>query len=75
MTLMAGAAAILFDPVFQGMAISLFFGAFVATVLSLTIIPIGCLVGCHAFDSERPNVPDVQASANGMPDLAPPTIV
>lgn len=42
LTLMVGAAVILFDPIFQGMAISLLFGALVATILSLIIIPLGC---------------------------------
>ncbi len=45
LTLMAGAAAIIFDPIFQGMAISLLFGTFVATLLTLVVIPLGCLFG------------------------------
>jgi len=43
LTLMAGSAAILFDPIFQGMAISLLFGPIVATTLTLFVIPLGCI--------------------------------
>jgi multidrug efflux pump subunit AcrB len=41
--LMGGSLVILTDPIFQGMAISLFFGIFVSTVLTLIIIPLGCI--------------------------------
>lgn len=43
LTMMAGSAAILFDPIFQGMAISLLFGPIVATTLTLFVIPLGCI--------------------------------
>jgi multidrug efflux pump subunit AcrB len=43
LTLMAGAAAILFDPIFEGMAISLLFGSAVATALTLVVVPLGCI--------------------------------
>ncbi|HUH35734.1 MAG TPA: efflux RND transporter permease subunit [Moheibacter sp.] len=35
-----GAAIILFDPIFQGLAISLVFGAIVSTMLTLLIVPV-----------------------------------
>jgi multidrug efflux pump subunit AcrB len=35
-----GASIILFDPIFQGLAISLVFGAIVSTVLTLLVVPI-----------------------------------
>lgn len=35
-----GAVIILFDPIFQGLAISLVFGAIVSTVLTLLVVPI-----------------------------------
>ncbi|MCB1757720.1 MAG: efflux RND transporter permease subunit, partial [Gammaproteobacteria bacterium] len=41
--LMGGAVVILSDPIFKGMAISLFFGVLVATLLTLLIIPLGCV--------------------------------
>jgi len=43
LTMMAGAGAIMFDPIFQGMAISLLFGSAVATSLTLIVVPLGCI--------------------------------
>jgi len=42
LALVAGSSVILFDPIFQGMAVSLLFGSLVATVLTLVVIPMGC---------------------------------
>jgi len=42
-TLMVGAAMLFSDPIFIGMATSLFFGTLVATILTLVVIPIGCI--------------------------------
>ncbi len=42
-TLMVGAAMLFSDPIFVGMAASLFFGTLVATVLTLVVIPLGCI--------------------------------
>jgi hypothetical protein len=41
--LLAGSSVILFDPIFQGMAISLMFGTIVATLLTLLVIPLGAI--------------------------------
>ncbi|OOZ35967.1 efflux RND transporter permease subunit [Solemya velesiana gill symbiont] len=49
LTMMAGAFAILFDPIFQGMAISLLFGPIVATSLTLIVVPLGCISASKAF--------------------------
>jgi multidrug efflux pump subunit AcrB len=49
LTLMAGAFAIIGDPIFNGMAISLMFGAGVATVMALLIIPLGCISAKRQF--------------------------
>jgi multidrug efflux pump subunit AcrB len=38
--LMVGAFVILFDPIFQGLAISLLFGVLVSTLLTLVVIPV-----------------------------------
>ncbi len=47
---MLGAAIILADPIFQGMAISLLFGLFVSTILTLIVVPLGCLsIGEETF--------------------------
>jgi multidrug efflux pump subunit AcrB len=58
LTMMAGAAAILTDPIFNGMAVSLMFGGGVATVFTLIVIPMGCISaekrfqrhGCEALE-------------------------
>ncbi|MEN8178861.1 MAG: efflux RND transporter permease subunit [Pseudomonadota bacterium] len=49
LTMMAGAFAILFDPIFQGMAISLLFGPIVAVPLTLIVVPLGCITAGAAF--------------------------
>lgn len=43
LTLMAGSYMILDDLIFKGMAVSLLFGAGVATILTLIVIPLGCI--------------------------------
>ncbi len=52
LTMMAGALALLFDPIFQGMAISLLFGPIVATSLTLLAVPLGCLTARRSFEKE-----------------------
>ncbi|MBE9561929.1 MAG: efflux RND transporter permease subunit, partial [Proteobacteria bacterium] len=50
--LVAGAGVIITDPIFQGMAISLLFGVLISTVLTLIVIPLGCIsVGIEALCS------------------------
>jgi hypothetical protein len=51
---------ILTDPIFQGMAVSLIFGGAVATLLTLLIIPLGCIsaagsMGTCATGNEPPH--------------------
>ena len=47
---MLGAAIILTDPIFQGMAISLLFGLLISTILTLVVVPLGCLsIGEETF--------------------------
>lgn len=43
LTNMAGASAILTDPIFQGMAASILFGTGLATLFTLLVIPLGCI--------------------------------
>jgi len=43
MALVAGSSVILTDPIFQGMAISLMFGAIISTLLTLVVIPLSCV--------------------------------
>jgi hypothetical protein len=65
LTLMAGAAAILNDPIFQGMAAGLLFGTGVATILTLIVIPLGCISAGKQFYlmNEQP-FPDKKAKEN-----------
>ncbi len=49
LALVGGASVILFDPIFQGMAVSLLFGVIVSTALTLFIIPLGCYSARAAF--------------------------
>lgn len=43
LALVAGSSVIFFDPIFQGMAISLASGVLVSTILTLVVIPLGCV--------------------------------
>ena len=49
LALILGSSVILFDPIFQGMAISLMFGTLVSTVLTLVVIPLGCVSARQVF--------------------------
>ena len=52
LTMMAGSCALLFDPIFQGMAISLLFGPIVATSLTLLVVPLGIRTAHRSFERE-----------------------
>ncbi len=43
LALVFGSMVIITDPIFQGMAISLLFGVMVSTILTLLVIPLGCI--------------------------------
>jgi len=47
--LLLASSVILFDPIFQGMAISLMFGGIVSTLLTLLVIPLGCISSRATF--------------------------
>ena len=47
--LVAGSSVIFFDPIFQGMAISLASGVLVSTILTLVVIPLGCVSAAGAL--------------------------
>ncbi|HEA25667.1 MAG TPA: AcrB/AcrD/AcrF family protein, partial [Ectothiorhodospiraceae bacterium] len=47
--LVGGSSVILTDYIFQGMAISLLFGVLVSTILTLIVIPLGCISARSAF--------------------------
>jgi multidrug efflux pump subunit AcrB len=60
LTLMAGAWAIITDPIFNGMAVTLMFGTGVATLFTMVVIPMGCISaekrfiphGCDALEEK-----------------------
>jgi len=43
LTTMVGAGAILSDPIFNGMAVSILFGMIAATTFTMIVIPLGCI--------------------------------
>ncbi len=53
LTLMAGSMAILQDPIFNGMAVTLLFGTGVATLFTLIVIPMGCISAESRFVKHR----------------------
>nr|WP_245537453.1 efflux RND transporter permease subunit [Thiocystis violascens] len=56
--LVAGSSVIITDPIFQGMAISLLSGVLVSTVLTLVVIPLGCVAAskdmCEVANASAP---------------------
>ena len=59
LALVLGSMVILTDPTFQGMAISLLFGVFVSTLLTLLVIPLGCVsLGERIFACAGSNDPN-----------------
>jgi len=54
LTMMAGATAILFDPIFEGMAIALLFGAITSVTLTMLTLPLRCIAARSAFCSAQP---------------------
>ncbi len=54
LTMMAGAVAIIFDPIFEGMAVSLLFGPIVAVPLTMIVVPLGCISAYKAFLRKSP---------------------
>ncbi|MBT3347030.1 MAG: efflux RND transporter permease subunit [Thiotrichales bacterium] len=54
LALVLGSAVILTDPIFQGMAVSLLFGVFISTLLTLVVIPLGCIsAGEKVFEEAK----------------------
>lgn len=67
LALVAGASVIVFDPIFQGMAISLASGVLVSTVLTLIVIPLGCVAAskdlCEVAVATAPSGANVPCSS------------
>ena len=53
LTTIGGAWALMFDPIFQGMAVSIFFGAAVGTLMAVLVIPLGCITLRRRFYLEE----------------------
>ncbi|MCB1785391.1 MAG: efflux RND transporter permease subunit [Gammaproteobacteria bacterium] len=49
LALVCGSSVIFFDPIFQGMAISLASGVLVSTLLTLVVIPLGCVAASDSL--------------------------
>jgi hypothetical protein len=64
LALVAGSSVIFTDPIFQGMAISLASGVMVSTILTLVVIPLGCINAERAL-CEVANVACGQTAAAG----------
>ncbi|EXJ15326.1 efflux RND transporter permease subunit [Imhoffiella purpurea] len=58
LALVAGSSVIITDPIFQGMAISLLSGVLVSTMLTLIVIPLGCVAAkedmCMIANADMP---------------------
>jgi multidrug efflux pump subunit AcrB len=71
LTMMAGATAILFDPIFQGMAISLLFGALTSVTLTMLTLPLRCIAAQRAFfpppgDEDETTMPSLPVASRGL---------
>ncbi|WP_428540325.1 efflux RND transporter permease subunit [Profundibacter sp.] len=62
LALMIGSSVILSDPIFEGMAISLMMGGMVSTLLTLVVIPLGCVKYADAMQELGH-----EQTANGAP--------
>lgn len=63
LALFGGSMVILSDPIFQGMAVSLIFGGAVATLLTLLVIPLGCISAGKSLGGD----PTGHGGGNGSP--------
>ncbi len=67
LALFGGSMVILSDPIFQGMAVSLIFGGAVATLLTLLVIPLGCISAGKSLHSHvlpwQGNEPDERGTS------------
>ncbi|MBF0448417.1 MAG: efflux RND transporter permease subunit, partial [Magnetococcales bacterium] len=62
LALVAGSSVILSDFIFRGMAVSLLFGSLISTILTLLVIPLGCVTFSGAF--KHPNKEAVLAGTD-----------
>ncbi len=71
LALMAGSSVILSDPIFEGMAISLMMGGLVSTLLTLIVIPLGCVSFSEALIMDTPQSPTEGGGDMPAPKPAP----
>ena len=71
--LVCGSSVIFFDPIFQGMAISLASGVLVSTVLTLIVIPLGCIAASKdLLEVAAATAPEgSELAVNGVPEEMP----
>ena len=62
--LIFASSVIFFDPIFQGMAISLASGVLVSTVLTLVVIPLGCVKASDSLLTVAGVVPEPEEEGN-----------
>jgi Cu/Ag efflux pump CusA len=72
---MIGAAVILADPIFQGLAISLVFGLASSTALTVLVIPAICVLqgGRQGGDQAATVLQEAQSSVPGVKQVAADT--
>lgn len=68
LALVAGSFVILFDPIFQGMAVALMFGVLVSTLLTLIVIPLGLISAEKALAQGGPTDDGPGGPGDGGPD-------
>ncbi|UHD16599.1 efflux RND transporter permease subunit [Thiocapsa bogorovii] len=75
LALVAGSSVIITDPIFQGMAISLLSGVLVSTVLTLIVIPLGCVAAgddmCRVALATAPPGTSLPCMTDAAPRSAP----
>jgi uncharacterized membrane protein YdfJ with MMPL/SSD domain len=75
LALVAGSSVIITDPIFQGMAISLLSGVLVSTVLTLIVIPLGCVAAgddmCRVALATAPPGTSLPCMTDAAPRKAP----
>jgi hypothetical protein len=71
LALVAGSSVIFFDPIFQGMAISLASGVLVSTILTLVVIPLGCVSAADSLCAVAGSTKCRKFPRGGGPDEGP----
>jgi multidrug efflux pump subunit AcrB len=56
-TVVAGSFVMVFDPIFQGLALSLMFGATLSTILTVVVIPLAYFLHATRFKGKEALTP------------------